>query len=42
MPGDRLYIFFGKVSVQVFCLFFKLVSLFFDVVFHELFIYFGH
>ena len=38
----HVYVFFGKMSVQVFCPFFKLGGLFFDVELYELFIYVGY
>ena len=41
VPVGHLYVFSGKVSVQVFCLFFNWF-VFFNVELYELFIYFGY
>ena len=37
----HLYVFFGKMSIQAFCSFFKRVVCFFEIELYELFIYFG-
>ena len=42
VPVGHLYVFFGKMPMQVFCLVFIWVVWFFDVEFYELFIYFGY
>ena len=41
MPIGHLYVFFGKLSIKVFCPFFSWVIWFFVVELYELFIYFG-
>ena len=37
-----LYIFFGKMSIQVLCPFLNLVVCFYDVELYEFFVYFGY
>ena len=37
----NLYIFFGEMSIQVFCPFLDWVVCFFDIELHELLVYFG-
>ena len=39
--AGRLYLFFGKLSIQVFHPFLSLCCFFFYIVLHELFVYFG-
>ena len=37
----NLYIFFGEMSIKVFCPFLDWVVFFFDIELHELLVYFG-
>ena len=39
MPLGHLYVFFGEMSIQVFCPFVDWVVCFFNIELHELFIY---
>ena len=41
MPVGHLYIFFGKISIQVICSFLNQVVCFFDIELYGLFVYFG-
>ena len=37
---SHLYVFFGDMSIEIFCPFFNCVVCFFDIELHELFVYF--